>query len=67
MSHRFNEPAPKKCRLCGSTENLEYCSICHKYFCQDCKDKYPERVEAMMQERVVDPVKNFLDTLFKKN
>lgn len=66
MSRQFNTD-PAKCRLCGTTENLEYCSLCKKYFCAECKEKYPERVEAMMQEKVVDPIKNFMDNLFKKN
>ena len=55
-----------KCRLCGTTENLEYGSMCKKYFCKDCKGKYPERVEAMMQEKVIDPIQGFLSSIFKQ-
>jgi hypothetical protein len=50
----------EKCRLCGTTQNLEFCNMCKHYFCKDCKQKYPERVEAMMQERVWDPLRDIL-------
>lgn len=62
MSRQFNN----RCRLCGTAENLEYCGMCRKYFCVDCKKKYPERVEAMMNEKIVDPIKNFVDSIFRK-
>jgi hypothetical protein len=40
-----------RCRLCGTTENLQYCDMCKYYFCDDCRKKYPERVMAMMKEK----------------
>jgi len=33
-----------RCRLCGTTENLEYCDLCKHWFCPTCKQNYPERV-----------------------
>ena len=49
------------CRLCGTTRNLEYCGMCKKSFCLNCKRKYPQRVHAMMQEKVFDPIGDFID------
>jgi hypothetical protein len=40
----------KKCCICGSTENLSYCSLCKEYFCEVCETKYPERVAAAMEK-----------------
>ena len=64
MSREFGY-GPKICRLCGTTENLEYCSMCKYYFCTVCKHKYPERVKAMMEEHVVDPISDWLQSVFK--
>jgi hypothetical protein len=64
MSRNFNN---RQCRLCGTRDNLEYCGMCKKDFCPTCKEKYPERVEAMMQEKVFDPIDDFLRSIgFKK-
>ncbi|MDE2107239.1 MAG: hypothetical protein KGL39_59125 [Patescibacteria group bacterium] len=36
------------CALCGTTENLEYCSACHRYFCPNCKGRYLDRGQAAL-------------------
>lgn len=56
----------KICRLCRTTENLEYCSMCHYYFCKDCKNKYPERVKEMMIEKTQDFGSWLTKQLFKQ-
>lgn len=41
-----------RCRLCSTTNNVEYCSMCGHYFCPTCKDKWPERFSAAVQEKI---------------
>lgn len=40
------------CTLCYSTEGLGYCKLCKRWFCLDCKRKYPKRVKAAMKELI---------------
>lgn len=62
MSRRGWGEIPR-CALCGTRDNLEYCSMCKHYFCAECKGKYPERVMAMMKEKsqtALDWIANWL-------
>lgn len=63
MGREFNN----QCRLCGTTENLSYCSLCGHWFCPECEKNYPERVKAFKQEKIVDPIKKWVNGLFQKS
>ena len=51
-----------ECFLCGdTTNNIRFCSMCNHYFCDLCRVKYGERLQAAAKEKA-EKLKN----IFKK-
>jgi len=42
-----------RCVVCGSTEDVEYCSICREYMCRRCErdpSKWPLRIKLAFEK-----------------
>ena len=49
---RFASFPSDRCYFCGTTENVHYCSLCKKSFCDVCQNRYAKRIFAMITETV---------------
>jgi len=38
-----------KCHFCNNTE-VQFCDICKKWLCDECRVKYPKRVKEFFKE-----------------